>query len=359
MTQLLNLLETETLNIADQAILNQDGIDKRISLQLAGVLSWAEMNGFTYSGEYTDDPTILTSTAFVYFEGAVYFASESASLPYNTNSTTYSSPEDDPNLYKALEYNTVNNNIGTGSTNYAAGDHTHVQADITDLSGFIEAVVDDTSPQLGGTLDVNGNLIEDSVNNRVRIDASETRLTQTTSANCQLHTYASFASEYPTGQAGYFINSFENFGSDEFYIKKQNNSTVIQFGSDIDENTIGMYSPVTANNGLSGFVNQVDTSTSTVTSGATGVYVNITTGGCTVTLSNTFVDDKYKGNIVEFIFPYATSRTIINNTGLPLVFIYPGQSFTTIPNGGSFGMSNYGRFIQTTSTGNYNLFLSF
>ena len=40
-------------------------------------------------------------------------------------------------------------------SNYAAASHTHVEADITDLGAYLENVVEDTTPQLGGDLDLN------------------------------------------------------------------------------------------------------------------------------------------------------------------------------------------------------------
>lgn len=39
----------------------------------------------------------------------------------------------------------------------AAATHTHVEADITDLGAYLENIVEDVTPQLGGDLDVNGN----------------------------------------------------------------------------------------------------------------------------------------------------------------------------------------------------------
>lgn len=41
----------------------------------------------------------------------------------------------------------------------ASATHTHVEADITDLGAYIENVVEDTTPQLGGNLDLNSNNI--------------------------------------------------------------------------------------------------------------------------------------------------------------------------------------------------------
>lgn len=359
MTQIINLLETEILYPDDNVILHQTGIDKRIELQRAVVAAWAKQNNLYGAGDYTDDPAIGNYETYTYFDGGAYFVKSTTATPYNIDSTTYSHPNNDPNLYKAIEYNAVNNNIGTGETEYAAGNHTHVQADITDLSGFIEEVIEDPSPTLGGNLNVNGKYITDTTGNGVRIDAAETTLSRETSANCQHHIYSSLESVYPTGVTGYFLNSLENDGTDEFYIKKQTNSNDIQIGCDVVGNTIGIYTPTTAYAGFGGLVQEFNTPTASLTNGASGVYINTTTGSCITTLTNTFISSKYRSNIVEFFFPYATSRTIVNNTGLPFIFLYPGQTYSTIPNGGSFGMSNYGRFIQTTSTGNYNLLVSF
>jgi len=40
--------------------------------------------------------------------------------------------------------------------NYSLVGHTHVEADITDLGSYLENIVEDTTPQLGGNLDMNG-----------------------------------------------------------------------------------------------------------------------------------------------------------------------------------------------------------
>lgn len=42
---------------------------------------------------------------------------------------------------------------------YSLLGHTHTEADITDLGAYLENIVEDTTPQLGGTLDANGNPI--------------------------------------------------------------------------------------------------------------------------------------------------------------------------------------------------------
>jgi hypothetical protein len=50
---------------------------------------------------------------------------------------------------------------GLDSTDLALVAHTHLEADITDLGSYLENIVEDTTPQLGGMLDVNGQVIGD------------------------------------------------------------------------------------------------------------------------------------------------------------------------------------------------------
>lgn len=55
----------------------------------------------------------------------------------------------------------VNNTLAEAGI--AAVGHTHVEADITDLQNYLLNVVEDTTPQLGGGLDVNGNEITGAI----------------------------------------------------------------------------------------------------------------------------------------------------------------------------------------------------
>ena len=56
----------------------------------------------------------------------------------------------------------VTSNIQTQLNGKANASHTHVEADITDLGSYLENVVEDTTPQLGGTLDFNSNALQDN-----------------------------------------------------------------------------------------------------------------------------------------------------------------------------------------------------
>lgn len=56
----------------------------------------------------------------------------------------------------------------------AASSHTHVEADITDLGSYVENVVEDTTPQLGGDLDVNGQSIVSVLNGDIAITPNGT-----------------------------------------------------------------------------------------------------------------------------------------------------------------------------------------
>lgn len=47
--------------------------------------------------------------------------------------------------------------VNYADSNYAAASHTHIEADITDLQSYLLNVVEDTTPQLGGNLDGQGN----------------------------------------------------------------------------------------------------------------------------------------------------------------------------------------------------------
>ena len=114
MAQIPNLQSTNTLGTDDQAILRQGTIDKRISLNLAGILSWAGREGYNYIGEHTTGSQFPDTKSFTTYQGRTYFVNEGVTL-------TYTSPTNDPtadnNLYVKSEdsiktslYNTINNN---------------------------------------------------------------------------------------------------------------------------------------------------------------------------------------------------------------------------------------------------------
>lgn len=96
MAQIPNLQSTNTLGVDDQAILRQGTIDKRIGLNLAGILSWARRNGYNHLGEHTTGIQFPDTESFTTFQGKVYFVNEGVSLPY---SATSNDPSNDANLY--------------------------------------------------------------------------------------------------------------------------------------------------------------------------------------------------------------------------------------------------------------------
>lgn len=95
MAQIPNLQSTNTLGEDDQAILRQGAIDKRIGLNLAGILSWAKRNGYTHIGEHTTGSQFPDTKSFTTYQGQVYFVKSGVSLPYNATS---SDPSTDNNL---------------------------------------------------------------------------------------------------------------------------------------------------------------------------------------------------------------------------------------------------------------------
>ena len=105
MAQIPNLQSTNTLGVDDQAILRQGTIDKRIGLNLAGILSWAKRNGYTHLGEHTTGIQFPDTESFTTFQGKVYFVNEGVTLPY---SATSNDPSTDTNLLSKVDVNTNN-----------------------------------------------------------------------------------------------------------------------------------------------------------------------------------------------------------------------------------------------------------
>ncbi len=113
MAQIPNLQSTNTLGVDDQAILRQGTIDKRIGLNLAGILSWARRNGYNHLGEHVTGIQFPDTVSFTTFQGKVYFVKSGVTLPY---SSTSNAPSADSNLYSKGEdslkdeiYSTVGN----------------------------------------------------------------------------------------------------------------------------------------------------------------------------------------------------------------------------------------------------------
>ena len=100
MAQIPNLQSTNTLGLDDQAILRQGTIDKRISLNLAGILSWAIREGYTHIGEHTTGSQFPDTSSFTTYQGRTYFVKEGVSLTYTSSSND---PSLDTNLYTKSE----------------------------------------------------------------------------------------------------------------------------------------------------------------------------------------------------------------------------------------------------------------
>lgn len=96
MAQITQLQSTNTLGTDDQAILRQGTVDKRISLELAGTLSWAKRNGFTHIGSHVQGLSFTSTEDFSTSQGKVYFVQDIVSLPYTSVTVD---PSVDNNLY--------------------------------------------------------------------------------------------------------------------------------------------------------------------------------------------------------------------------------------------------------------------
>ena len=94
--QIPNLPSTSTLSTTDETILRQGSFDKRISLQLAGTLSWASRNGYSFIGEHLNGMIFNNSTSFSTYLDKTYFVKGGVPLPYTSLS---SDPSVDTNLY--------------------------------------------------------------------------------------------------------------------------------------------------------------------------------------------------------------------------------------------------------------------
>ena len=82
------LVEVFDLGTEDQVILRKGNFDRRISLELAGTLSWAKRNGYTYLGEHTAGLVFTDENSFSIYQGQVYFSSVNGySSVSNTPST--------------------------------------------------------------------------------------------------------------------------------------------------------------------------------------------------------------------------------------------------------------------------------
>ncbi len=120
MAQIPQLTPTTTLDSGDETILRQGTTDKRISLELAGTLSWAKREGYTYLGGHVTGIVFSNTDSFTTYEGRVYFVNLGISLPYTS---TQADPSADPNLYAKTTpdmQEVVSNQSLGGLTNYQA-----------------------------------------------------------------------------------------------------------------------------------------------------------------------------------------------------------------------------------------------
>ncbi|CAM0047675.1 hypothetical protein VPHK406_0069 [Vibrio phage K406] len=110
MATITNLQETTSLGTNDQTILRQGTIDKRISLHLAGILSWATREGYTYLGDHATSTQFVNEDSFTIYQGRPYFVKEGVTLPYTTNQSNASA---DTNLeVKTIDSTIYNSVIG-------------------------------------------------------------------------------------------------------------------------------------------------------------------------------------------------------------------------------------------------------
>lgn len=82
MSFIYNLPEATDLKSAGETVLRQDGLDNRISLQLAETLAWAKRQGYTYLGEHLVGISFTNTESFTVYQGKTYFVKEGTSLPY-------------------------------------------------------------------------------------------------------------------------------------------------------------------------------------------------------------------------------------------------------------------------------------
>ncbi|AGG57834.1 hypothetical protein VPBG_00062 [Vibrio phage helene 12B3] len=153
MAQIPNLQSTNTLGTDDQAILRQGTIDKRISLNLAGILSWATREGYSHIGEHTTGSQFPDADSFTTFQGQVFFPADGVTTPYTAIGND---PTADTNLNVKTQRDSINSNTLGGLTNYQA---TSV-ANAIDGNGQAESKM----------LTVGGDLINLEVNQIVVVD---------------------------------------------------------------------------------------------------------------------------------------------------------------------------------------------
>lgn len=104
MSFIYNLPEAADLKSAGETVLRQDGLDNRISLQLAETLAWTKRQGYTYLGEHAVGISFTNTESFTVYQGRVYFVKEGTSLPYITTSID---PSSEPSLKVLTEISQI------------------------------------------------------------------------------------------------------------------------------------------------------------------------------------------------------------------------------------------------------------
>ena len=93
----------------------------------------------------------------------------------------------------------INNTLAEAGI--SATSHTHTEADITDLGSYLANVIEDTTPQLGGDLDLNGNALNDSTTGRPLLGNS-VEVQYRVYHSGDLNTYVQFTPDVVTIGAG-------------------------------------------------------------------------------------------------------------------------------------------------------------
>ncbi|BAV80956.1 putative tail fiber protein [Vibrio phage RYC] len=95
MTQLSDLQPTTTLSMEDETLVRQLGVDRRISMSLVTILSWADRWGKQYLQEHAAGVTFTSEDQFTIYNGRAYFPTRGTTFPYVSN---VPNPTTDPRL---------------------------------------------------------------------------------------------------------------------------------------------------------------------------------------------------------------------------------------------------------------------
>lgn len=342
-------------NSDDEAIAAWSGVydtsEIKVFPSIGGIAYKVDGNFFVHVGEHYDamaayyspesnvDNITLTCDGDIYFTTNAVSTSAMKQMKLRANGELYTPGP----IYEgsARVYSAANNNIGTGSTNYAAGDHVAHQ----------------------GNLDLNGYYLYDSTGETVIQDSVRIQSSHTYSPNV--------VTMDPQGYNSNYINFLAGSGNQALKIGVNAGAAPFIYGSSDstpDANVLSIYPTISSNGrilaqqGVDSPVDYITASSYTITSSDFGRFLIFANSGVTITIDSDVIltlGDHYTRE-VQFMTPAGTP-TIVNSSGQSLYYVSSTDGSFIITTGSTISNADTkttNRLILTSKSSYRNFLIS-